>query len=123
MVGQTTERTGGGCWTYPVRSVKIMSLSTPGSFVQTFERSVDVSKGVDPLGVLNVTMPIILIRLRQPFHVTSMGHHWLRSKMKFGFREIAILAGSVMDTLNTVGATYLKNGPKPKTTKQKTQRS
>ena len=29
--------------------------------------------------------------------------------------EIAILAGSVMDTLNTVGATYLKNGPKPKT--------
>ena len=34
-------------------------------------------------------------------------------------REIAILAGSVMDTLNTVGATYLKNGPKPKTTTQK----
>src|SRR5210317_1391836 len=33
--------------------------------------------------------------------------------------EIAILAGSVMDTLNTVGATYLKNGPKPKTTTQK----
>jgi len=53
--------------------------------VQTLERSVDVSKGVDPLGVLNVTMPIILIRLRQPFHVTSMGHHWLRSKMKFAF--------------------------------------
>ena len=52
------------------------------------ERSVDVSKGVDPLGVLNVTMPIILIRLRQPFHVTSMGHHWLRSKMKFGFSRL-----------------------------------
>ena len=34
-------------------------------------------------------------------------------------REIAILAGTVMDTLNTVGATYLKNGPKPKTTTQK----
>ena len=25
--------------------------------------------------------------------------------------EIAILAGKVMDTLNTAGATYLKNGP------------
>ena len=34
-------------------------------------------------------------------------------------REIAILAGKVMDTLNTEGATYLKNGPKPKTTTQK----
>ena len=33
--------------------------------------------------------------------------------------EIAILAGSVMDTLNTVGATYLKNGSKPKITTHK----
>ena len=29
-----------------------------------------------------------------------------------GIWEIAILAGSVMDTLNTVGATYLKKRPK-----------
>ena len=42
---------------------------------------------------------------------------------QYHHREIAILAGTVMDTLNTVGATYLKNGPKPKTTTQKSQRS
>ena len=49
-----------------------------------------------------------------------------RDRWKYGIErggEITILAGKVMDTLSTAGATYLKNGPKPKTTKQKTQRS
>ena len=59
MAGQTAERAGGGCWTYLVRNVKVMSLSTPGSYVPTLERSVGAFESVAPLGVLNVIMLII----------------------------------------------------------------
>ena len=45
--------------------------------------------------------------------------HTVQTYDMFNIWEIAILAGTVMDTLNTVGATYLKNGPKPKTTTKK----